>query len=240
VSEGPRRGEIPLDALLSRRTLGRVAVSQPELSAVFAEAPRFEPVGPRIPIPLPEPGPPSSPPPPAESLPPPASPPMPPQAPAETPFTALAYPSPGDRIKAEDFRRLSQALQVVADTYALAGATFGYPFGQAKLALAAQQYEIARVVTVSGAEASPADTALDSRKVLHVAPVVLGERRVAVVVTEAAETRRYMPDLRGLTYRQAAERVQAELGDLTVGGAPMITPRLQGLTLTDAARGMVS
>jgi hypothetical protein len=107
-----------------------------------------------------------------------------------------------------------------------------------KLALAAQQYEIARVVTVSGVEASPADAALDNRKVLHVAPVVLGERRVAVVVTEATETRRYMPDLRGLTYRQAAERIQAELGDLTVGGAPIVTPPLQGLTLTEAARRM--
>ena len=70
---------------------------------------------------------------------------------------------PGDRIKAEDFRRLSQGLQVLADAYALSGATFGHPFGQVKLALAAQQYEIARVVSVHGVELPSPDDAIARR-----------------------------------------------------------------------------
>lgn len=233
MAEERRAPEALVDALLSRRRLAP-GMFEPRL-----DLPSFETVEPGPFTPQPQPQPPAPPVQPPQPSPPPPAPPMaaPPQAPPESPFAELPYPSPGDRIKAEDFRRLSQALQVVFDAYALAGATFGFPFGQVRLALAAQQYEVARVLSASGTEiADPAGGALDDRRVLHVAPVVLGDRRVTVVLSEVAETRRYMPDLRGLTYRQAAERIQAELGDLTVGGAPMLTPQLEGLTLTDAAR----
>jgi hypothetical protein len=161
---------------------------------------------------------------------------LPPQAPPSNPFTDLAFPSPGDRIKAEDFRRLSQALRVLSDTYALAGAVFGFPFGQVKLALAAQQYEIAHVVSVYGSELTNlGDPSLDDRRVLAVAPLVLGERRVSVVLSEqaAAGARPTMLDLKGLTYAQAQARLQSELGDVLSGG-PVPTPDLRGLTLTQA------
>jgi hypothetical protein len=233
---GPSEGIV--EALMSRRRLAPTEFES-RFPAGRLAFPRF----PGIAVGEPPPGPaaptPAEPPQPSPALPPlPPEPiPAPPEAPPASPFAELPYPSPGDRIKAEDFRKLSQALQIVSDAYALAGATFGYPFGQVKLALAAQQYEIARIVSASGTElANTADAALDDRKVLHVSPVVLGERRVTVVVAEGADVRRYMPDLRGLTYRQAAARIQAELGDLTAGGPPMVTPPLQGLTLTEAAR----
>jgi hypothetical protein len=225
----------------SRRLLGPFRAIDPELAALGR--PRaFEGVTP-VPFETPTPAP-------AEPGPAPVSPmvgpslpvmpaplPTPPQAPPANPFAELTFPSPGDRIKAEDFRRLAQALRTLADTYALSGATFGYPFGQVKLALAAQQYEVVRVVSVYGAELpNAADTSLDDRKVIQVAPVVLGERRVSVVVTEAADTRRTMPDLTGLTYRQAIERIQSQLGDVIAGGGPMVVPQLEGLSLTEAAR----
>ncbi len=187
--------------------------------------------------------PPTSATPPAQAQPP-ASPPVPtpPQAPPANVFAELTFPSPGDRIKAEDFRRLSQALRILSDAYALQGASFGYPFGQVKLALAAQQYEVARVVSVYGAELTNlGDPSLDDRKVLAVTPTVLGERRVAVVLTEqpaAVDSRRNMPDLSGLTYTQAQARLQSELGDLISGGGPINVPDLSGLTMTEATQRM--
>jgi hypothetical protein len=161
-----------------------------------------------------------------------------PQAAPTSPFAELPFPSPGDRIKADDFRRLAQALQVLADVYALSGATFGHPFGQVKLALAAQQYEVARVVSVHGVELTdPDDASLDGRRVIQVMPLVLGERRVSVVVTETvADTQVYMPDLTGLTYGQAVERLRAQLGEAGTRGGPMVVPDLTGLTLTEANR----
>jgi hypothetical protein len=222
----------PIDPrLFSRRALGSLRLFEPGL-------PRLEvvPTGEvAAPSPPPEPTPtlaaaPPPPPAPVEPLPP-----LPQAAPAN-PLADLPYPSPGDRIKAEDFRQLAQALQVLADTFALSGATFGRPFGQVKLALAAQQYEIARVVSVHGAELSAADDAsLDDRRVLQVLPVVLGERRVSVVVSEtSAEVRHYMPDLTGLTYHQALERLRTHLGEAVAHGGPMTVPNLTGLTLTEA------
>jgi hypothetical protein len=226
-SEGPRffrpdllRVDRPLGEI---ERLPRVAIDQPDVT------------------PEPPPPPPSPPPPPPAPPPQPqvaAQPvPTPPQAPPANPFADLTFPSPGDRIKAEDFRRLSQALRTLSDTYALAGATFGHPLGQVRLALAAQQYEVARVVSVYGSEPiAPNDTSLDDRKVLEVTPLVLGERRVSIVVTEAAETRRYMPNLVGLTYAQAADQIRAQLGDVIARGGPIAAPQLEGLTLTEAAQ----
>src|SRR5688572_32841643 len=52
-----------------------------------------------------------APPPVVQPIPPPAVPP----APAENSFANLPFPSPGDRIKAEDFKRLSQSLMLIHD-----------------------------------------------------------------------------------------------------------------------------
>jgi hypothetical protein len=192
-----------------------------------------------------QPAPPTSPPEPASSPPAPAPPqqvpmPTPPQAPPANPFADLAFPSPGDRIKADDFRRLSQALRILSDTYALSGAAFGFPFGQVKLALTSQQYEIAHVVSVYGTELmSLGDPSLDDRKVLAVTPLVLGDRRVSVVVTEqaAAATRPTMIDLTGATYSQAQARLQSELRDVLTGG-PITAPDLAGMTVNEAMQRM--
>ena len=160
----------------------------------------------------------------------------PPPAPSSNPFGELPFPSPGERIKADDFRRLSQALRVLADAYALAGSTFAQPFGQVRFALAAQGYEIARVVSVNGTElTAPDDTSLDSRRVLQVMPVALGDRRVSVVLTETADTRRFMPDVTGLNYPAAVQRSREQLGDDALRGGPIAVPPLQGLTLTEAS-----
>jgi hypothetical protein len=221
--------------LFSRRALGSLRMFEPDVGRLEAV-----PIGEsRIFLPPAAPPPAVTPPPAAAPPPAPAAPlpPLPQAAPAN-PLADLPYPSRGDRIKAEDFRQLAQALQVLADAFALSGATFGHPFGQMKLALAAQQYEIARVVSVHGAELAGADDAsLDDRRVLQVMPVVLGERRVSVVLSEtAADTRRYAPDLTGLTYRQALERLRLHLGDAAARGGPMLVPQLTGLTLTEAGR----
>lgn len=250
MADVPGTPEPSINPLLGRRVLGRLREFAPELAAsrvlpTLEERPAepLAPAGADVP---PE-APPAAPPPapkPVEAPPtglPAAPPPMPtpPLAPPANPFAELPFPSAGDRIKADDFRRLSQSLRVLYDTYALSGATFGYPFGQVKLALAAQQYEIARVVSVYGTElADVTDASLDNRKVLQVAPVVLGERRVTIVVTDAAaaDTIRHMPNLLGLTYRQAADRIQSELGDAVARGGPMVVPDLTGLTITEATR----
>lgn len=165
-------------------------------------------------------------------------PPMPlPEPPAGNPFAALPFPSPGDRIKSDDFKRLSQCLRILYDTYVLSGALFGRLFGEARAALTVQQYEVVRVISVFGAELTGAgDPSLDSRKVLQVAPLTLGEKQVIVVVSEAADTRRYMPDLTGKTYRQAMEIVQTQLGDVLSQGGPLSVPQLVGMTVTEAER----
>src|SRR5688500_10223525 len=106
-----------------------------------------------------EPSPPPAPPPAPPLAPPPLAPPvvLPPPLPAApviNPFASLPFRSPGDRIKADDFNALAKGLQIIGDAYVLAGALFGVPFGQAKLQLTSQQYEIERVMTVFGAEVS--------------------------------------------------------------------------------------
>ena len=45
-----------------------------------------------------------------------------------------------------------------------------------------------------------------------------------------------MPDLTGLTYRQALERLRAQLGEAAARGGPMAVPDLSGMTLTEAGR----
>jgi hypothetical protein len=158
-----------------------------------------------------------------------------PAAPVTNPFASLPFRSPGDRIKSDDFNALAKGLQIIGDAYVLSGALFGAPFGQAKLQLAAQQYEIERVMTVFGAEVSAqVDASLDSRKVIQIVPTTLGERRVMIVVTEAVETRRLAPNLLGLTYRNALERQRAAFGEGTFPAVSMTAAPLVGRSLGEA------
>jgi hypothetical protein len=156
-------------------------------------------------------------------------------APGANPFPGLPFPAPGDRIKADDFKALSQALTIIADMTVLSGSLCGHPFGTAKMALVSQGYQIVRVISVFGAELDNlGDASLDSRKVIQVLPVMLGERQLVVVVTEAVDTRRFAPNLLGLTYQEAQERLRVLVGDMAQAGAPPIAPPLIGVTLDQA------
>ena len=165
----------------------------------------------------------------------PVLPPVVPPAPAENSFTNLPFPSPGDRIKAEDFKRLSQSLMVIHDALLLSASLLGRTFAEAKQALVSQQYEIQRVMSVFGNElAQLNDPSLDGRKVIQVVPLELGTKAVAVVLTEAVETRRSVPNLLNLTYQEASERLQGVLGDVSVPSNPMTASQLVGLSLGQA------
>gem|GEM_PF-3584855 len=168
-------------------------------------------------------------------IPQPLPPPVVPPAPAENPFASLPFPSPGDRIKAEDFKRLSQSLMLIHDALMLSASLLGRTFGEAKQALVSQQYEIQRVMSVFGTElAQLGDSSLDGRKVIQVIPLELGTKGVAVVLTEAVETRRSVPNLMNLTYREASERLHGVLGDVAVPSSPMTAQQLVGLSLDQA------
>lgn len=165
----------------------------------------------------------------------PLAPPVVPPAPAENPFASLPFPSAGDRIKADDFKRLSQSLMLIHDALMLSASLLGRTFGEAKQALVSQQYEIQRVMSVFGNElAQLGDASLDGRKVIQVIPLDLGTKGVAVVLTEAVETRRSVPNLMNLTYREASERLQGVLGDVSVPSSPMQAQQLVGLSLDQA------
>jgi len=154
---------------------------------------------------------------------------------ADNPFGALPWPSPGDRIRADDFRMLSRALSVLYEVQTLAGTLNGRRFAEAKVALAAQHYQIQQALTVFGTAASdPGDASLDDRLVLHIASVVPGERRVLVLLTEAVDTRQLMPNLLGVTYRDAADRLRVLLGEPAPGATPISVPQLVGLPLGEA------
>lgn len=155
--------------------------------------------------------------------------------PSENAFTDLPFPNPGDRIRAEDFRALSSSLLVVRDAFALSGALFGQSLSEARSVLTAQQLRISRVMTVFGTEIDNLDDpSLDNRKVIQVLPLNLGEPDVAVVVTEAVETRRFAPNLLGLSYREASERLRNIMGDVTFPSGPMNVSQLVGKTLAEA------
>lgn len=187
---------------------------------------------------LPRPAPPQPlpvPPQPAPALEPPPPAPAVPGPPADSPFAHLPFPSPGDRIKADDFKALSQSLNILYNMVVVSASLFGYTFAEAKAALAGQRYSIQRVLTVFGNEITNlADTSLDSRKVIQVIPAAPGDARVLVVVTEAVDTRRFAPNLIGLTYRDAASKIQTLLADVTISGPPQPAPNLTGLTLAAA------
>ena len=117
-----------------------------------------------------------------------------PAPPPDSPFAHLPYPSPGDRIKSDDFKALSQSLNIVYNMTVLSASLFGYTFADAKAALIGQRYSIQRVMTVFGNEISNlADTSLDSRKVIQITSAAPGDARVMIVVTEAVDTRRFAP-----------------------------------------------
>ena len=159
-----------------------------------------------------------------------------PTPPATSPFANLPFPNPGDRIRAEDFQTLSLSLRLLYETYVLGGSLFGMAFGEARTRLTSQGYQLARVLSVFGADLSPDDTALDARTVLLVQPLTLGERQVTVVLSEVATAPgpRTMPDLtRRYTFRQAQEALRAQLGDVPPG-APIAAPDLRGMTLAEA------
>ena len=158
-----------------------------------------------------------------------------PAAPGTNPLTSLPFPSPGDRIKADDIKKLSQSLTLIHDAFSLSSALLGRGFGEVKVVLTSQQYSIQRVMSVFGNEiGNLADPALDSRRVIQVVPMELGERGVAVIVTEAVETRRTVPNLSGLTYSEASERLHGVLGDVTVPSTPMSAIQLVGHSLQEA------
>jgi hypothetical protein len=164
-----------------------------------------------------------------------APPPVVPLAPSTNPFDSLPMPSPGDRIKADDFKKLSQSLLLIRDAWQLSASLMGREFGEAKQALVSQQYLIASVMSVFGHEiADENDPSLDSRKVIQVVPLELGEKNVAVVVTEAVETRRTVPNLLNLTYAEASERLEGVMGDITVPSDGMSASQLVGLSLAQA------
>jgi hypothetical protein len=162
-----------------------------------------------------------------------------PAAAAQNPLAALPFPNAGDRIRAEDFRVLSQSLRLIQETFALSGALFGQPFSQARLLLTSQQYVIRQVMTVFGTELeNPNDNSLDDRKVIQVMPLVLGERQVSVVITEAVETRRFAPNLIGKNYQEAAETLRNILGNVTFPTTPASAPNLVGLTVAQASEAL--
>ncbi len=198
---------------------------RPEVPPRVVSPPRTPP---RQPAPAPTP---PAPAPPVVTAPPPAV----PLAPSTNPFDSLPMPSPGDRIKADDFKKLSQSLLLIRDAWQLSASLMGRTFGDAKQALVSQQYLIASVMSVFGHEiADENDPSLDSRKVIQVVPLELGEKNVAVVVTEAVETRRTVPNLLNLTYAEAAERLESVMGDITVPSDGMSASQLVGLSLAQA------
>lgn len=159
-----------------------------------------------------------------------------PVAPGNNPFKDLPFPSPGDRIKSDDIKNLSQGLKVVYDTYLLSGSLFGRNFKDVKLVLNSQQYKIQQVMSVFGTEIEDLeDESMDNRKVIQILPLELGERNVAVILAEVVDTRRFAPNLLGLNYKEASERLRAVLGDVTFPSTTTATAaQLVGLSLEQA------
>lgn len=190
--------------------------------------PRF-----RIPEPPPKPAPPPPPAPTLQPLPPTVL----PTVPADNPFDSLPFPSPGDRIRADDFKKLSQSLKLISDMTSLSTSLFGMTFGDAKGALLGHGYQLSRVMSVFGVEITDlADASLDGRKVVQVVPAELGKHQLMVVVSEAVDTRRFVPgfDDNKTTYTQAVERLHSLVGELPPGtAAPRAVDSFVGRTLSD-------
>src|SRR5262245_61202949 len=77
---------------------------------------------------------------------------LPPPGTQNNPFATLPFPSAGDRIKADDFKTLSQSLKLISDVTTFSSSLFGVSLGQARIVIAAEQYQIERIMTVFGTE----------------------------------------------------------------------------------------
>jgi hypothetical protein len=164
-----------------------------------------------------------------------------PSAAASNPFQELPFPSPGDRIKADDFKKLSSSLVILHDMSILSSALFGQTFGDIKPALAMQNYVVESVLTVFGTELQDSEnSALDNRKVLQAIPVELGSNRLLIVVSEAVEMSRLTPNLIGLTYQDAMEKLRALMGDVTFPQTDIQVQSLVGQTLNQARDVLVN
>ncbi len=197
---------------------------------VFTRRPPI--VLPTAPQPAPAPAPPPQPAPPAPTA---AAPVLPP-VPDENPFAGLPFPSPGDRIRAEDFRRISTCLSLIHDATLLSAALFGRTLAEARPFLAAQNRRLAQVMTVLGAVLETVDdTRFDGHRVFQVIPMTLGEPDVHVVVTEAIETQRLTPDLTtAANYDAASAMLRATVGPGPRPSTPVAVPSLVGRTLEEA------
>jgi len=223
-------GSIPLTALRSTVALN------PRIASLVQPTIRIPPVVGPLPVPPPV------------ALPPAPSPPTPqaviptlPPVPTENPFNHLPRPSPGDRIRAEDFRQLSSCLELVHDATLLSAALFGHTLAEARPFIAAQGRSIVGVLSVFGAVLSAAnDPSLDQRRVVQVLPVVLGEAGVHIVVTEAVDTRRLSPTLMGLNYSAVVEQLRGSLGQGTTPNVRIAAPSLVNLSLSAAANTVAS
>ncbi len=158
-----------------------------------------------------------------------------PTVPGVNPFKDLPFPSPGERIKADDFKKLSQGLRIIYDSCALSSSLFGQNFGMVKLALTSQQYYIQRVMTVFGTEIDNLeDDSLDNRKVVQIMPAELGERSIIAVLAEAVKTRRFTPNVLGMNYAKASEKLRSVLGDVTFPSSKFEMPRVTDFKLEEA------
>jgi len=189
-----------------------------------------------VPFTPPAPPPPAPPPPlPIPPAPPQALPTL-PRVPDDNPFNHLPFPTPGDRVRSDDFRQLSLCLQLVQASSQLSAALFGQTLSAARPFLQAQGRVLARVMTVFGnVLEDPNDTTLDERRIMQVLPVVIGEPEVQVIVSEAVETRRLSPSLIGLRYPAATSALSASIGQGTIAAAPIRAPELLGRSLGEAA-----
>lgn len=162
-----------------------------------------------------------------------ATPKTPPSAPRANPFADLPYRSPGDRILAEDFNRLSQALEQLTQSYGLSSALFGVRFGEARSLLESQGYVIRRALSVFGnlLENLQEESAAD-RLVVSVSLASLGGSEVDVLLSERVEGRRFVPELRGRTHAQAREAMRNLLADVPVPPSPGPTLSVVGSTLS--------
>lgn len=155
-----------------------------------------------------------------------------PTAPGVNPFKDLPFPSPGERIKSDDFKKLSQSLNIIHDIYSLSSAMCGQDFGEVKLVLLSQQYEIEKIMTVFGAEIDNLESeTLDNRKVLQIMPIELGEKQVAIILCEAVESKRLTPDLKKETYMSSLTKLHSILADVTYPIDKFTIPDLTNSTL---------
>jgi len=158
------------------------------------------------------------------------------------PFKNLPVDEIGEAkpIKAGHVQKIYDSLKIIYDTYSLTGEVFGQSFGEAKRTIAAKDYRIQKIMTVFGKEIdNQEEESMDDRKVIQVLPTELGEQDVAVILTEVVKTQRLMPNLEGLTYEEASERLRETLSDVTLPSSPVRAPELVDLSLSKAKQKLL-